>query len=853
MNNITAEVQILRTTLVALRTNFNSLLNEEGVPTTSSNNAPTVVLTDGNLSQITGNDVIIVSEIEGRQYPKTNNVDPESSLEKALQLFQGLLEVLVVHFGIYPPRNHSFHTLIKWWNLASQDKLESYYKTQSAYLFSLVTRQGDIIGEMPEIPSWLVDKPGFIIGGEFWRRSKHAILHGCSNKEIGGFYAIMNVKRAGLAISEMKQSEALATHMKNMHGAAYKPIAVQALSAEIKHPMRCVPMETEEVLSDILVKFEQLLVHDFRGRKCDSKWRVPSVNACFEHKRDEGGSHPLFIAPDHKERCRNPKEFIGFAQYKDKHERVFVPYRPDKLYSELMASTIPDPEATVHKVLEPFKARIITAGPGRTYQGGRCVQKPVHNVMRENPMFRLTGEEASLEYVKDIYQGYRLSPPDVDCVRNRDERTFIVAADFTNATDAMRPEISRSFGKILRIHGFLNENEFRFVDACMKNHLLHYPGLTWAMVDHFGLHDLVVNGAERDQKGSYPKTKQSSGQLMGSPLSFPILCYANAAGLWVSAEYYYGRSLSYSEFIRNFRPIFNGDDASFLSNPIHYQIWRRVCSVSGLNSSLGKSYCTRQFVMINSELFATDVDETGLISNLSDVFVLNPGLIKGQAKVMSDTRKPKDHIHLDDLLPLCDQLEKVIRKCDMLERILCKKLFLEHVVDRMKKTNRPWDVPRCLGGLGLRDVGSPNYSQRMVTAWLLMQADAKQKVTVPKTSALKHIVEVNRWQRNLEERLDCKYNNFAMESEDEVLFRSHCLSVKENLLYGTEIQDFSLDECFLGDGVEEFRKRQDGYSKLMTEVLKRNKYVSPVSDDKINDLYDLVYTPRKLDEKILFF
>jgi len=444
---------------------------------------------------------------------------------------------------------------------------------------------------------------------------------------------------------------------------------------------------------------------------------------------------------------------------------------------------------------------------------------------------------------------------------------LFLSGDFSEATDGMHPAFSSAFAKLLYLYGFFNEVQYKIVDACMKGHKLYYPNLDWNTVDKFDLKNYISNYSQKptgpipkDPKLRklipVPKVIQTWGQLMGSPISFIILCYCNAAVSWTAGDYYFGRKISFGQWVRVFRPLFNGDDHSSVTNRTHFRVWKSVASCAGLNSTLGKSYCSSKFILINSELFwPTMFNEQ--VDGIEDMFVLNPGLIKGQAKVLGDTRNTGKAVNVNDLLPLCDQLEKAISKANPLERILCKRIFLGHVEDRIKSTHRPWAVPRCLGGLGLQDISEPNYSQRLVTGWLLMQPDARKVITPQLLEYHAHVEHVGNFMRKLEAKLGCVYENFEMVSHDEYGIREYFQGKAHENLFGEKPTEFSVDDCFIGEGtcwIDPKKLRGDGYSKLMKSTISRSKnLVHPVSDDKLQILFSMKYMPRRVDEPILFF
>lgn len=114
---------------------------------------------------------------------------------------------------------------------------------------------------------------------------------------------------------------------------------------------------------------------------------------------------------------------------------------------------------------------------------------------------------------------------------------------------------------------------------------------------------------------------QTNGQLMGSVLSFPILCAINFACKWIADELYYGRRIG----IHQVDCLVNGDDIGFLSNNEHYSIWQRVITQAGFELSIGKNYIHRRFFTINSML--CDMDRKCIVP------FFNVGLLTGQSKL----------------------------------------------------------------------------------------------------------------------------------------------------------------------------------------------------------------------------
>jgi hypothetical protein len=116
---------------------------------------------------------------------------------------------------------------------------------------------------------------------------------------------------------------------------------------------------------------------------------------------------------------------------------------------------------------------------------------------------------------------------------------------------------------------------------------------------------------------------QQTGQLMGSVLSFPILCIINLISYWISMEEYLGKELDFTEL----PVLINGDDILFPSNPDHYEIWKGKIRSVGFSLSIGKNYIHKDLFTINSIMFH---ERHGVVERYK---FFNVGLLTGKAKV----------------------------------------------------------------------------------------------------------------------------------------------------------------------------------------------------------------------------
>jgi len=754
----------------------------------------------------------------------------DQAIRKTLSLYRGLLDVLFVHMGRLPTWDQTLYTGCKWFILAVDDKLEEYYKFQSCYLLSRVVKQDLFINELPVRPDWMDDESGYLLGGWFWRYARKCISEPIDPDRLALFYAITNVKRAGLAISEAKVRATFRKHQANMQGAEFKP-NVAELNQVLGFSENF--YSSEDILEVIMEKLEMLIRMIYGKKDMRYKWKVPSIKSCFEHTGAQGGTHTLFEYKEFFERCFR-REFIGFAKCKTRVTPIYVPYLPDELFSECIEGFRKErdqvPEAHVHKVLEPFKCRTITAGPGYTYHLGRIVQTPLHHTMRDfHEMFKLTGRPSSLEFLTNYYNS---------CQIGQNGLSFFVAGDYSAATDGMHPLVSSEFCRLFGIYADIPKELLAALKRCMSGHLMHYK-----ITDDFG-------------RQTIEQVQQTWGQLMGSPTSFPILCIANAAVNWAAAELYegmlsetngekvlregnliwprrtdsdriadrFGYSLPFSVWVEKYRPLFNGDDTCFLSNADHYKVWKGVASCAGLNPSLGKSYCHPNFIMINSEITWVNASATGEGLVFSDVFVLNPGLVKGQAKVMEDSRieyvRDGDLDHYGQLLPMVDQLKSALNKATPDQATKVKNLFYDHLLPRLKLVRRPWQLPVAMGGLGL-DLGNVNYSQRKLAAWFLADSTVNLLSHHKKVPLCTQIV--TDFDNEVRDALECKevpryrlhkFGEYDVRDEQQVLLK--------------EKTESAMNKYFIG-GVR-IEIGVDRYDQMIAEVLKI-PYISPITDE----------------------
>jgi len=310
-----------------------------------------------------------------------------------------------------------------------------------------------------------------------------------------------------------------------------------------------------------LVKSEirRIVAKLFAGKQFEHCDPFPSVSSSYDSPLKEGGSFADlmkdFVIPIS---AVNPGGEIDDG----KLVKAFQDY-VDLLWCSRATQKL---DVTPVAILEPLKVRIITKGLAAEYY--RCVelQKFMHGIVRKHPVFSYIGRPIDDKTFSECF----------GCVDDLAADEFYVSGDYKAATDNLNPELS----------------EYCWEQICL-NATVNWHGHTCRLYDtaYYLLGKKALTGHIVHYKDS--TVDQTWGQLMGSPMSFPILCLVNAAATTVAL----GQRFSYKQKIR-----VNGDDIGFIANPRSYEKWKSVTADCGLEFSLGKNYCSREFLVMNSEI-----------------------------------------------------------------------------------------------------------------------------------------------------------------------------------------------------------------------------------------------------------
>jgi hypothetical protein len=364
----------------------------------------------------------------------------------------------------------------------------------------------------------------------------------------------------------------------------------------------CAPVGPEFIQAT-MVKHRNALSSEPRGVAPDSRhlelynqffsnFKVPvpklfeaSTAASFDAKRSDGGAR-RFI------RGQQEEGLIKMYEFRPGDVRevwgVCAPSFSDAVQLAKNGSR----KVMVSAVLEPLKVRLITKGDSYRYWVSRFYQKALWQHLQKFPQFVLTGRP--------------LMSGDLIDLKAREAKLGLqfpkwVSGDYSSATDQLDIRHTKAaFEASLRLSLFDYNSELRNVlRSVLYEQEIHYPKIT-------GL----------------PPVEQATGQLMGSTLSFPILCTVNLIGYWRAIEKYLNKELEVHEL-----PVLvNGDDILFRADDTLYEMWQTEVKDLGFELSLGKNYIHRSLFTVNSQLYRDGDIPTHLK-------FFNAGLLIGQSKI----------------------------------------------------------------------------------------------------------------------------------------------------------------------------------------------------------------------------
>lgn len=229
------------------------------------------------------------------------------------------------------------------------------------------------------------------------------------------------------------------------------------------------------------------------------------------------------------------------------------------------------PVCRVAAILEPLKVRLVTAMDAMGTHIARPLQKAMHSYLKTFPQFQLIGETVTEDLIQFFNHQHFLTPG-----AKRSDR--FVSGDFSAATDGIDIRATKIALEVILSKLKHGNKEFRHqLTRILYEQIITYP---------------VDSGVE--------PVVQKNGQLMGSVLSFPILCVINLFA-YIQAHPNADKIVRSIQLIRSLAVRINGDDILFRCSDEFYERWKHQISLVGFSLSLGKNFIHYRFLTINSQ------------------------------------------------------------------------------------------------------------------------------------------------------------------------------------------------------------------------------------------------------------
>lgn len=737
---------------------------------------------------------------------------------------------------------------------------EKYLKWKFAHMACRALRQT----EFPSKPDWVSrdDEGDILVGGSLGRFARQAMSHG----DYGFGWSISQLKKGMPIVSD----EAVRVALEATVTALTTPKQRTPVPNDDDHESHVwehgVPLDTRDSLASLeaecMKTVDELYPADWYD---DQPVYIPSISGHFDSKRTNTGALGALV----RERVTQDKEMIMLTNYRcpkvhRDQTHVEALLRAESLIAECpvclisftrfcgqcawhpsdsVLSITTTPEVTtvlsdsyhyddVHPpsgcnavfpvgLKEPFKVRVITGGPEGRYYRQKYVQKSIHSHLRRQPCCALIGETISSARMHACIQDPATFGPEY----------FYVSGDYSAATDNLDPALSeciaRRIGRNANWHSDWIEE---FVDALVNHHI--YTGekkdFQFPMIESAYMH----------------LKKQTWGQLMGSPSSFPVLCIANLALTRAALEERESRRI----LLRDSGILINGDDIGFVTDPRGYDIWKRKTAAGGLEPSLGKNFCSRDFIVLNSTFFDAKKDAAGHRTDFIYRPYINYGLINcrnenGTPIVdIGSTLCPSKDPRTPGIGSLANDL---IRGHPPALQLVLIKRFLKNwkpALDRFCPRGMSYYLPTHLGGLGIPVVGDMcsyrgaySRQQRVMAAFL--DKDPERASELVSTSDIGRSESFSLWRKvspivkKLMSKVGYTWTKEKMSPDPELAFGQG--SVTPTLLANAYASLTETDVCEVEDqgGEDRYRCWRRDYESLFKHC--ESTTFKPMTDDQI--------------------
>jgi len=573
-------------------------------------------------------------------------------------------------------------------------------KYHTAYAFAYGTCQQ----ELPTPPyENFEDKPGIWAGGWIYKELKRTFARARSGHRSAVLvcYDILMAKTGFPAVPDSIIKQSVLDHRK----ALSEPHETDDPDRRTRNRLR------------VKVALTSCIHKIFGGTKfSDVDVLVPSLSACVQNGRVSGGAFvdlynqwvDNFFSDDAARFDFSPEEedffppaitakvtydpTAGFTFYEAPNYSTLVRKFKNFVKYQAQRDLVEPCLASPCAIPEPLKCRVITRGDSARYAVASSLQKFIWNKISKVPIFKYTGQPIDEEDFSSVFG-----------LLKEGERYY--SGDYKASTDNIDPALTEYAWKCIADEVSFTEQG---LNIKLSNSCWFDIGLQ-TLTRHTLLYSKKVVKPDGSKEYIEERVPQRWGQLMGSPMSFPILNLINYCATCVALGW------DVTHFETN--PVrTNGDDIGFIAPKDKYETWCTVLKDVGLERSLGKNYESTSFLVLNSELRFVSEDTRSITRTIkkgdtSEIIAetepcaawtlygfLNQSILYGTSRKGIDAGK-RLWCLWPGLAPLADALTRGINDIDQK-----KALFRAFLRCRDEVKTIPHHVsyflPQALGGVG---------------------------------------------------------------------------------------------------------------------------------------------------------
>jgi len=429
----------------------------------------------------------------------------------------------------------------------------------------------------------------------------------------------------------------------------------------------------------------------------------PSTSANYINSRSNGGCVTALLEHPEIQELRRPGGYLkeDKEERRENYDNDHTPHYDlsdyniavSHLWARCTRLAKEEPNHAVPVALpEALKWRVITKGPPFKMFSLTNIQQMLHAVLRKHPAFKLVGSPTGGEATLAEYLEKRLKTKTTPWKQGE----VFHSGDYKAATDNFKSWASRVCADEI------------------SNVLGLPPSMRKLLTDSLSEYYIEL----KNRKGKTIKiAKQTKGQLMGSIVSFPVLCLVNAAV--TRRAYEEGASTAQGVVRMSLEdcPIaINGDDVAGRTNQVGVASWKYYIPFVGLEESIGKTLYSEDFVQVNSTDFIARTNAKGE-KELTEIPYVNMGLVSG-------LKRSGGQASLYDYgeYTFGARYRELMKKTPTHLRDKVHRLFIKYNKKSLSSIRLPWYIPEWMGGLGLTGHAKPSeldlrIAQKILFEW----------------------------------------------------------------------------------------------------------------------------------------